>query len=347
MSYRSRLTRRNLLATLGGATAVTTAGCGVLDSDEEGGENGEDGGDGNGEQSTNSDLQIQVQTRPPTTVGSRSVILRGRLTDLGAYGTVDCSFQYRQSGGEWNRTPTQSLSAPEEFSEELSGLSPATDYEIRAVAEADGRSKTAEFESFTTRPDPGTAQVTADDLMLFFEGSGDDRTAIAEAAVENDGGDASGRITLEITWYNDDRTALTTSTETLETLLPEETWLVQVTDQGVDDDVVASVTAETTVEDEPPARPDRVEVAQSRLDAAEYPIEITGAVENTGEDAISTVPIGRAFDDEGNVVADSRASTLDVPPGEQRRFVAGFFRRAAERIDNGFDHDVLLDHPGR
>jgi len=158
VSRRSRSTRRELLASLGAASAVATAGCGLL-NEEGNGDGGGNGGDdaettdGNGD----ADPRLAVETREATTVGSRSGVLHGRLGGMGGYSTVDCYFQYRETGAEWTDTARQSLSSPGEFSQELSGLSPDTEYAFRAVGEAGGGAVTGDARTFTTRPDPATA----------------------------------------------------------------------------------------------------------------------------------------------------------------------------------------------
>lgn len=346
MAGKSRSTRRELLAAFGAASAAATAGCGLLNDDGNGddGGNGADDGettDGNGD----ADTQLVVETRQATTVGSQSGILHGRLGEMDGYSTVDSYFEYRETGAEWTDTAQQSLSSPGEFSQELSDLSPDTEYVFRAVGEAGDGAVTGDARTFTTRPDPATAQITTDNLTLFVEEDGTDRVTVAQAAVENVGGGDSAPVTLGITWYDEEQTELGTDTTTLETLRPDETWLAQVTPGDVDGEAVASVTSETTVEGEPPTPVAGLGVAESALQTGEYPTEVTGAVENTGEEAVSPEPIARVFDEDGRVVADSRASMPTVPAGGTQRFAVGFFRRDAARIRAAFDHEVILDEP--
>ncbi len=207
------------------------------------------------------------------------------------------------------RTPGQSLSSPGEFSRKVSDLTPDTGYEFRAVGEAGDTAATGEVRAFTTRPDPAAAQITTDNLTLFFE----------------------------------EQTELGTSTTTLETLRPDETWLAQVTPRDADDEAVASVTAETTIEGEPPDPLGGFRVTESELRVEDYPTEVSGTVENTRDEATSPEPIARVFDEAGRVVADSRTSMPEVPAGGTQRFAASFFRRAAARIRAEFDHEVILD----
>lgn len=339
MSGEPRLTRRGLLATLGGASAVATAGCGSGNEDEEVPADDGESTDNTG----NVDPELGVETREPTTVGPRSGVLQGTLGEMGGYSTVDCYFQHREGNGEWTETLGQSLSSPGEFSREVSDLSPDTGYEYRAVGEAGDTAATGEVRAFTTRPDPAAAQITTDSLTLFFEES--DEVAVAEAAIENVGGGDSAPITLGVTWYDEEQTELGTSTTTLETLGSNETWLAQVTPRDADDEAVASVTAETTIEGEPPDPLDGLRVTESELRVEDYPTEVSGTVENTRDEATSPEPITRVFDEAGRVVADSRTSMPEVPAGGTQRFAASFFRRAAARIRPEFDHEVILDEP--
>jgi len=350
-----RLSRRKLLATLGGASAVAAAGCSSSGDDDGGDDDGGDGGtgsdgtgSGNGDGSTDGEgtdtetenLAVEVETHPPTTVGSRSGRLNGELDEMGGYGTVDCYFQYRRAGTGWQSTERQSRSSPGEYSQKLSDLATSAEYEFRAVGNPGGGTVTGETRTFETRPNPNTATITADSLTLF---SADDGTKVAQIRIDNEGGDNSAPITLEITWYDEERLVLGTDTVGLETLRPGETWLAQVTPGNVDGAEVASVTANTTVDGEPPDSPSGVRVTGTALRTGEYPTQVTGVVENTHDEAVDVEAIARVFDEEGNVVADRRASMRNVSAGDTRPFSATFVGRDADRIDGTFDHGVLLD----
>ena len=345
VSGESRSTRRELLATLGGAWAVAAAGCGALNEDEE-----EEEGNGNDQSDDNAadiEASVTVETREPTTVGSESGTLHGTLLEMEGYSTVDCYFQYREEGAEWAGTEPESLSSPGGFSADLSGLVPDTEYECRAVGEVDGTAVTGGRRPFVTRPDPETAQVEADNLRLFYEEEATGRTAIAQAEVENVGGGPSPPITFETTWYDEERNEVETSSTRLETLQPGETWLVQTTPQDVDDEVIGSVTSTTTVEGEPPAPPEQFSLTESGLRISDVGAEVTGIVENTGTETASVEAIGRVFDGEGHVVADSRASVSDVAAGDTRPFSATIVGHKADRVTEAFDHGVVLNRADR
>jgi hypothetical protein len=344
VSGESRSTRRELLATLGGAWAVAAAGCGALSEDDEA--NGDDEADGDGDGTeTEPDPSFIVETSQPTTVGSESGTLQGSLAEMAQLDTVDCYFEYRQEGGTWTATAGQSLSSTGEFSRELSGLAPDTDYEFRAVGEAGGATDAGEVRTFTTRPDPAVAQVETDNLRLRSEADGTDEVTVAQAKLTNEGGDNSEPIVFEVTWYDEERTEIDVTSARLETLRPEETWLAQVTPGDADSDDVASITSTTTVEGEQPTPLETFSVTESSLRTEDIQTEVTGIVENTGTETASVDAIARVFDEEGHVVADSRASMRNVSAGDTRPFSATFVGRDADRIDGTFDHGVLLDEP--
>jgi len=352
---RSSLSRRALLAVFASGSTAATAGCGALSSD--GGSDsdpraGSPAADSETPTATDNetaagtqalDPALAVRTRAPTTVGSTSGRLRGTLAEFARYETADCYFQLRHVGERWRTTPRQSRSSPGEFSQRLSGLSPETEYEFRAVAEAGDRTLTGRRHSFTTRENPNTVTLATDQFRLFFDEAAGGPEAVAEIPVENVGGRAGGRIELAVTWYDDERTELGTTTDRLHTLLPGETWLAQVTARGIDAGSVTSFTASKTVERSPPRGPESVRVGHSELRTDGYPTEIRGVVENTGEETATDVePIGRVFDDQGRLVADSRTYAPAVAPGGDQPFVASFFRRSARRIRPDFDHEVVL-----
>ena len=328
------MTRRQALAVLAAGSITATAGCGALTSDDgsDGGndpadqsgesepastDNGSDGGTGTesgaGEDGDGADESVGVSTWEPAAVGDRSVRLRGALTDLAADEDVTCYFQYRPAGGDWAVTAGQIRSVPGEFAQGLPGLTPATVYEFRAVGDAGDASALGETRSFRTRAARDRSPLSTDGLTLFFDEGRTGREAVAEVPVENTGSSTVGRLTLAVTWYDDATEVLGTTTDRLHVLRPGETWLAQVTPREVDSAAVTSITAETTVEGEAPRGPAGLSVASSSLHAEEYPTELRGVVANThGEDGGSVRPIARVFDEEGHVVADSRASVSDV-----------------------------------
>ena len=358
-------TRRQLLAGLAAGSVTVTAGCGALTSDgadgsdpaagQEGAPTGEsettpagDGDDSGAGEPQGTDSPLSVSTWEPAAVGDRSVRLRGALTDLSVSEGATCYFQYRPTGGDWAVTAGQVRSAPSEFAQGLSGLTPATVYEFRAVGDAGDATVVGDTRSFRTRAERDRSPLSTDGLTLFFDEGRAGREAVAEVPVENTGPETVGRLTLEVTWYDDANETLGTTTDRLHMLRPGETWLAQITPRDVDSAAVTGITAETTIVSEPPRGPAGLSVASSSLRVDGYPTEVRGVVANThAEDGASVRPIARVFDEDGRLVGDSRTYAYNVPTGDRRRFVASFFRRTARRIRPTFDHGVVLNRADR
>ena len=74
--------------------------------------------------------QIRVSTESATSITQNSATLRGYLSSLGPYTTVQVWFEL--SNGQ--STNKQTLSAPGSFSAHVSGLAPGTEHEFHAVA---------------------------------------------------------------------------------------------------------------------------------------------------------------------------------------------------------------------
>ncbi|WP_049895508.1 DUF1349 domain-containing protein [Halopiger xanaduensis] len=116
-----------------------------------------DGGGGSG------DTDPVVSTGSASSVDSSSATLSGGLDDLGGASSADVGFEYRETGGNWSATATQSRSSTGSFSEDVSGLASGTDYEFRAtVAASDGDSDTGSTNSFTTSDDSGNGGTSGD-----------------------------------------------------------------------------------------------------------------------------------------------------------------------------------------
>ena len=81
-------------------------------------------------------------------IGAR---LRGELTDLGEFASVNVLFEYRETGAtSWTETSTETLTATGTFFRDLSNLDPNTEYDYRARVNFDGLTKFAGTETFTT-----------------------------------------------------------------------------------------------------------------------------------------------------------------------------------------------------
>ncbi|WP_338147521.1 ice-binding family protein [Natrinema longum] len=91
-----------------------------------------------------------VETQVATEVNGSTATLNGELIDIGDFDTVDVFFEWRELGEEeWNTTTPQTLDAPGDFSDEISGLEPGNTYVFRAVVVANGTREEGTIVSFT------------------------------------------------------------------------------------------------------------------------------------------------------------------------------------------------------
>jgi hypothetical protein len=145
------------------------------------------------------DAGVAVSTDAASDVGETSATLNGSLTDLGGADSTDVSFEYRETeASDWFATSTQTLSSTGAFSESVSGLSNATDYEVRATAEAsDGDTDTGSAVTFTTTGASGTSP-TVDRFDVSEAGSPNPHADItADWSVSDVDGDLE-RVTVEV-----------------------------------------------------------------------------------------------------------------------------------------------------
>lgn len=106
--------------------------------------------------STSAETSLAVETLAATDVGPSSVTLNGALTELEGVEAATVSFEWIASDGSFpNTTSGQTLTAAGAFEAELSGLENDTQYDFRAVAEADGVEETGDSMSVTTGADGG------------------------------------------------------------------------------------------------------------------------------------------------------------------------------------------------
>lgn len=78
-------------------------------------------------------LSPVILTQTASNISLISARLRGNLTSLGSYDTVQVYFQYKQVGGTWIDTPQITRTSVGEYTYELTGISPNTNYEYRSV----------------------------------------------------------------------------------------------------------------------------------------------------------------------------------------------------------------------
>jgi len=94
---------------------------------------------------------VNVVTRDAVDVTDNSAVLQGEVTDMDDISELEVFFRYREiDSDEWEETGTQTVTSPTEFDEKITGLSPGTEYEYRAVGQWDEEEMTGEAVSFTT-----------------------------------------------------------------------------------------------------------------------------------------------------------------------------------------------------
>ena len=131
--------RRRLLQAMAGGGTVAVAGCLDLFGD----------------------ASLAVQTDEAMNVNETGATLNGELTELDGADEATVGFEYGEAGGDLGESvDAGTRSGPDFFEADVSGLEPGTDYEFRAVAEADGTSAEGETLAFTTEADPEEAQFS-------------------------------------------------------------------------------------------------------------------------------------------------------------------------------------------
>lgn len=92
-----------------------------------------------------------IVTGSATDVTSSSATVSSTVSSLGGASSVTVGVEYRESGGSWTTAATETVTEPGAVDLDLTGLSPETDYEYRAVAEAsDGASDSGAVATFAT-----------------------------------------------------------------------------------------------------------------------------------------------------------------------------------------------------
>lgn len=96
----------------------------------------------------------EVQTNSATDITASDATLTGTVVDLGSADVVDCFFEWRAAGKSvWNETENRSQSSRSSFTHTVTGLTPNTEYEFRAVAETEKNDTTGETNTVTTARD--------------------------------------------------------------------------------------------------------------------------------------------------------------------------------------------------
>lgn len=103
---------------------------------------------------------LAIETDDIEVYDHRSVSAVGELRGLNNAESVDVLFRLRDATAEdWEETDPQTVDAIGSFEDDIGSLEPETEYEIEAVADADGETETGETVSFETDPEPGLPEI--------------------------------------------------------------------------------------------------------------------------------------------------------------------------------------------
>ena len=145
-------------------------------------------------------FELSVQTNAATDIGNFAATLNGELVELDDEAEdADVFFEFGETVGQ-NQTPTQTLTEPATFDELIDELDANTEYEFRAVAEA----QNSENETFTDGGDILTFDT--DDVPEVIEVNRNPDSSFDQVSVENSFTDPSNKtITGEIAEDGDEQ----------------------------------------------------------------------------------------------------------------------------------------------
>ena len=166
----------------------------------------------------------------------------------------------------------------------------------------------------------GDPEIQVQDHEIMVE-EGFTTETFVEATVENGGRGPSGRIDLEVDWYDADGNYLGDDRASLQTLGPDETWAAQVRHLGGDDDAIADYEFEYEVDDDPPTAADDLVLEESEMRTTEDEVTIEGIIANeTGAEVSYIEVIALIYDENCVVLGDEWTNETDVPAGESWAF---------------------------
>jgi len=164
-SRKLEVTRRTWLTAVGTSAAIAAGVTGTASADSHGyGSSGYGTGPYGGEDSTAVETALGVSTIGAIEVGTSAATLIGDLTELEGTDRATVYFEYGPvNEGLPESTAEQLVDSTGEFQATVTGLASGTEYELRAVAEADGEVLTGETATFLT-DQASTAAPTIDAL---------------------------------------------------------------------------------------------------------------------------------------------------------------------------------------
>lgn len=158
-------TRRGYLGALGGTAVVAVGASQATSADEQGyGTSGYGLGSYGGEEQTETEAHLDVTTLGGTDIESTSARVIGDLTELDGTESATVYFEWGTSSSLSQSTEDQTVESTGEFDAVLSGLETNTEYQVRAVATADGTRVTGETATFQTKaadeePEEGIPEI--------------------------------------------------------------------------------------------------------------------------------------------------------------------------------------------
>lgn len=166
-------------------------------------------------------------------------------------------------------------------------------------------------------------------------------TVYVEAMLENTGAGPSGRIDLEVDWYDEDGNYLDDGRTWLLTLPAETEWEAHIYHLGSGDEDVADyeIDGEFGLERPDAFDPEGLEVVDSDIQVGERDLDVTGEIINdTGDEASYIQAIATLFDEDGVVLGDARTNVSGVPDGETWAFDMSWNGR--DRIPRVDDYEL-------
>ena len=207
---------------------------------------------------------LSVSTDRATDVGETSATLDGSLDGLEGVSSAEVYFEWGEAGdGFPEATPPETRSSTGQFDADLTDLASGTDYEFRAVAEADGERDTGETLTVTTE----TVDVSLE-VSTIGSSEIDETSATLDGSLDELGGVTSADIYFEYREIESDHWTAT-SGET-------------VSATGAFSDTVTDLTEETEYEFRAVAEADDAVVTGERLRFTTETVDVSLEVSTTG-----------------------------------------------------------------
>lgn len=115
-----------------------------------------------------------------------SVTLVGEVSSMGTADSVAAAFQWRTQGAStWRRTEQTSVSSPSTYSETVTGLTPDTTYEVRAVVTTGSETTVTSTVQTVTTASPNTGPTVTEFDISISSTLDDDRIFTVNWGVED------------------------------------------------------------------------------------------------------------------------------------------------------------------